>query len=168
MYEVVNDEIGGRRIFAAWCALAGLGAVYDRDIGEHTFTFAVSGYTYADADVWDGFDAFVLWDRDTESLWWPPLGRAVSGPMIDTPMQLLDRELWTQTTWGESRQAWPNARVLAPGQRFVGPKSWTRLSDRDVAGVRSHQADDVDAIAPAWGEHGSSLTTRPGRRKFSP
>ena len=29
---------------------------------------------------------FVLWDRDTESLWWPLAGTAVSGPMIGRPL----------------------------------------------------------------------------------
>lgn len=67
-HEVVNDVVGGRPVFAAYCILADLGAVYDRRLGEHTLTFGVSGYTYAEDEVWDGRDAFVLWDRDTESL----------------------------------------------------------------------------------------------------
>jgi len=62
-HEVVNDVVAGVPIFAAYCILADLGAVYDRRLGDHTLTFALSGYTYADPDVWDGRDAFVLWDR---------------------------------------------------------------------------------------------------------
>jgi len=68
-HEVVNDVVVGKPIFAAYCILADLGAVYDRRLGDKTLTFGVSGYTYADVNVWDGMDAFVLWDRDTESLW---------------------------------------------------------------------------------------------------
>ncbi|MBN4073952.1 DUF3179 domain-containing protein [bacterium AH-315-E10] len=76
-HEVVNDTVGGESIFASYCVLASLASVYNRKINDHEFTFAVSGYTYADMTIWGGMDAFVLWDRDTESLWWPPMGKAV-------------------------------------------------------------------------------------------
>ena len=56
-HEVVNDEVGGTPVFAAYCILADLGAVYDRPQGDHTFTFAVSGYTYADSDTRGGWPA---------------------------------------------------------------------------------------------------------------
>ncbi len=62
-HEVVNDVVGGKPIFAAYCVLADLGAVYDRQLAGHTYTFALSGYTYSDPKVWDGRQAFVLWDR---------------------------------------------------------------------------------------------------------
>ena len=50
-HEVVNDIIDGEPIFAAYCILADLGAVYKRNYNEKTFTFAVSGYTYFDPNV---------------------------------------------------------------------------------------------------------------------
>ena len=52
--ELVNDVVGGRPIVVAYCYLADLGAVYDRRAGGRTLTFALSSYTYADPDVWDG------------------------------------------------------------------------------------------------------------------
>lgn len=64
----------------------------------HVYTFAFSGYTYSDKEIWDGLNAFVLWDCDTESLWLPTIGKGVSGPMIDVPMQLTPAEFWTVTT----------------------------------------------------------------------
>lgn len=128
-HEVVNDVVGGRPIFAAFCVLADLGAVYDRQYAHHTLTFGVSGWTYHDLrrEIWGGMDAFVLWDRETESLWWPPLGRAISGPLVDTPLKLLDDALWKQTTWGEVKREFPSAVVLKPGQDFERPSSWPRL-----------------------------------------
>lgn len=42
-------------IFAAYCILANLGAVYGREIA-FPLTFAVSGYTYSDQDVWPGIE----------------------------------------------------------------------------------------------------------------
>ncbi len=117
-HEVVNDTVGKRPIFAAYCILADLAGVYDREMNGHTYTFAVSGYTYADPRIWDGLNAFVLWDRDTESLWLPTIGKGVSGPMIDVPMRLTPQAWWTDTTWGEFRKLHPNAVVLKNGQRL--------------------------------------------------
>jgi hypothetical protein len=160
-HEVVNDVVGGRPIFAAYCVLANLGAVYDRQMNDHTYTFGVSGYTYADVTVWDGRQAFVLWDRDTESLWWPPLGKAVSGPAIDMPMKVLEHELWAQMNWTQVREKYPDARVLRFGQQMTTPTDWprheiTRRHDtiQDNATDANEKADE-SAIAPRWGENAS-------------
>jgi len=128
-HEVVNDVVAGVPIFAAYCILADLGAVYDRRLGDHTLTFALSGYTYADPKVWDGRDAFVLWDRETESLWWPPIGKAVSGALVDQRLKLLDEAQWSQTTWGQIVAKHPQAMVLQRGQDFERPQQWTRLEE---------------------------------------
>jgi len=151
-HEVVNDEVAGVPIFAAYCILADLGAVYDRRIAGHRLTFALSGYTYADPQVWDGLDAFVLWDRETESLWWPPIGRAVSGPLIDTPLPLLDESAWTQTTWAQARAQDPTPVVLEKGQDFERPSDWPRI---EIADAQTPAPDDASASAPApprWGQ----------------
>jgi len=147
-YEVVNDVVGGKPVFAAYCKLAELGAVYDREFGDQTYTFAVSGYTYADDEVWGGRSAFVLWDRETESLWWPPVGKAVSGPFVDTPLEVLDHEYWAQTTWGEVKAKYPNAEVLCEDQPHKRPDSWPSAQPTDVQKVDI--APDT-AIAPQWG-----------------
>lgn len=149
-HEVVNDVVAGVPIFAAYCILADLGAVYDRRLGDHTLTFALSGYTYADPDVWEGRDAFVLWDRETESLWWPPIGKAVSGPLVDRPLKLLEEAHWSQTTWGEVVQKHPNASVLQRGQDFARPKQWTRIEDLTESVAES---SGPPLIAPRWGEN---------------
>ncbi len=52
-----------------------LSVVYGREVGGRTTTFGTSGYTYD--------NTFVLYDRATESLWYPLDDRgltAVSGP----------------------------------------------------------------------------------------
>ena len=150
-HEVVNDVVAGVPIFAAYCVLADLGAVYDRRFGDQTLTFALSGYTYADAEVWDGRNAFVLWDRETESLWWPPIGKAVSGPLVDRPLRLLDEAHWSQTTWGEVVEQHPHARVLEPGQDFERPDEWPGLDSPPPAPIAD--AADPPAIAPRWGRN---------------
>lgn len=156
-YEAVNDALGDRPILAAYCVLADLGAVYDRRVGDTTYTFGVSGYTYYDAFTWSGRSAFVLWDRETESLWWPPIGKAVSGPSIDVPMRVLDHELWAQTTWGEVKDRYSNALVLTGGAAVENPAAWPRTSPPGVP--RAKRGAPKSAIAPRWGEN-TRLDTR--------
>ena len=127
-HEVVNDVVGGRPIFAAYCVLADLGAIYDRQLDGHIYTFAVSGYTYSEPSVWNGLQAFVLWDRDTESLWLPTIGKGVSGPMIDVPLQLVPKDHWEKTTWGKFKAKYPDAVVLKPDQKMSPPASWERFA----------------------------------------
>ena len=152
-HEAVNDVVGGRPVLAAYCLLADLGAIYDRTVGDITYTFGVSGYTYYDWRTWRGYSAFVLWDRETESLWWPPLGKAVSGPSVDVPMKLLDRDLWAQTTWGEIRDAYPDARVLRPSQNAERTPDWPRKDPPSVE--RLSRPVPKNQIAPRWGRNDS-------------
>lgn len=152
-HEVVNDRIGDVPFFAAYCFLADLGAVYDRRLDDQVLTFAVSGYTYRDKDVFGGFDAFVLWDRDTESLWWPPLGRAVSGSLRGRPLRMLDQALWAQTTWGELREQYPDAhfKILGTEQHHEVPKNWPKLQVDKLSPPPTSQPADAGAIR--WGEN---------------
>ncbi|PHN03640.1 DUF3179 domain-containing (seleno)protein [Flavilitoribacter nigricans] len=145
-HEVVNDVIDGRPVFAAYCILADLGAMYDRTIGGREYTFALSGYTYFDPKVWDGMDGFVMWDRETESLWWPLIGEAVSGKMKGTEMIVLDEALWKQTTWGDVLENHPDARVLRSGQNFARPLSWHRRYDETIETKNTGKS-----VAPEWG-----------------
>jgi len=147
-HEVVNDVLDGKPIMAAYCILADLGAIYDRTIGGKEFTFALSGYTYYDPEVWEGKDGFVMWDRETESLWWPLIGKAVSGKMQGTKMKVLDEKLWKQTTWKDIKENYSYARVLESGQDFERPVSWSRKYEEVEA-----EDSDTKAIAPKWGEN---------------
>lgn len=152
VHEAINDEIAGQPILATYCVLADLGAIYDRRVGEHTLTFGLSGYTCSDPSVWDGRSAFILWNRETESLWWPPLGKALSGDLIDVPLATIDEQHWSQTTWGEIRAAWPNAMVLQRGQTMTPPQNWPQL---DGEALRQSLTTGSARIAPRWGENSS-------------
>ncbi len=128
-HEVVNDVLNGKPIMAVYCILADLGAIYERKYGDKELTFALSGYTYYDDEVWDGLDGFVLWDRETESLWWPLIDKAVSGPLKGVQFLEMDKANWKDTTWGVLKKSYPNAKVLKSGQDFERPKSWKRYND---------------------------------------
>ena len=133
-HEIVNDTIDGHPIMAAYCILADLGAVYDRAYGDTILTFGVSGYTYFDRKVWDGLDGFLIWDRDTESLWWPLVDRAVSGPLKGTALQKFNESQWEDTTWAEIKKRFPKAKVLRSDQDLERPASWPEL--KDVSSLR--------------------------------
>lgn len=128
-HEVVNDVIGGEPIFAAYCILADLGAIYKRTYADKVFTFAVSGYTYFDPKVWEGLDGFILWDRETESLWWPLIDRAVSGPLKGVGLRKLDQVYWKDTQWKDVKENFSNAKVLITNQDFERPDSWRKYDD---------------------------------------
>ncbi len=128
-HEVVNDVLNGEPIMAVYCILADLGAIYDRTYGDKELTFALSGYTYYDDDVWDGLDGFVLWDRETESLWWPLIDRAVSGKLKGVELLEKDKSNWEDTTWKQIKTNYPNAKILISGQNFERPKTWPKLDD---------------------------------------
>jgi len=149
-HGMVNDVVGGRPILAAYCYLAELGAVYDRTSGGRTFTFGCSGYTYFDPRYWQGKDAFVLWDRETESLWWPATGNAVSGAMLGKPMRLLEKDLWSQTTWGALKSLYPKAVALTPGQTMEAPAGWPRFDPAALKELKE-PAIPSDSIPPRWG-----------------
>ncbi|WP_460219494.1 DUF3179 domain-containing (seleno)protein [Psychroserpens sp. MEBiC05023] len=128
-HEIVNDVLDGQPIMAAYCILADLGAIYERNYGDKELTFALSGYTYYDKDVWNGLDGFVFWDRETESLWWPLIGKAVSGPLKNVKLIEMNKNKWSDTTWKNIRDNYPSAKVLKSGQDFERPTEWKKIED---------------------------------------
>lgn len=66
--EVVNDRIDNRPIASCFCFLANLAAVYSRRIDGHTLTLSASGWVYN--------ETFILYDYETNSLWYPLQGQA--------------------------------------------------------------------------------------------
>jgi len=149
-HEVVNDKISNKPIMAVYCILADLGAIYERNMYGHTFTFALSGYTYWDEKVWDGMDGFVMWDRETESLWWPLIGEAVSGKMKGAKMKVMDESNWKQTTWKDITKNYKNAQILKPNQIYLPPppNSWQTIFNINIEDVEASPS-----VAPRWGQN---------------
>jgi hypothetical protein len=128
-HEVVNDVLNGQPIMAVYCILADLGAIYERNYGDKKLTFALSGYTYYDENVWNGLDGFVLWDRETESLWWPLIGKAISGPLKDVRLLEMDKTKWKYVKWKYIKDNYPDALILKSGQDFERPTEWKKIEN---------------------------------------
>ncbi|MEQ9414331.1 MAG: DUF3179 domain-containing (seleno)protein [Cyclobacteriaceae bacterium] len=151
-HEVVNDVVNGEPVAAAYCILADLGAMYSRKVGDTVLTFALSGFTYYDPQVWNGMDGFVWWDRETESTWWPLISKGVSGPLKDVPLKVFEEKSWKQTTWGNIVGKHKNLKVLKPGQTMEVPNTWPKFDAQLANAIREMEAEE--AIAPPhWGEN---------------
>lgn len=120
-YESVNDVVEGNPILVVYCHLANLVSVYDRNYCGTTLTFAVSGYTYLDTAIKDEAQSFILWDRNTESLWWPITDVGVSGNFKGYTMNKYNINKWEILNMVEIAQRYPNAQVLVAGQRVNPP-----------------------------------------------
>lgn len=90
-------------VLVSYCPLSGSGVVVDRRVAGEVRTFAVSGLLWQSTQV--------LYDLESESLWSPLFGTAISGPLRGTA---LERHPATVTTWGEWRREHPETTVLLP------------------------------------------------------
>ena len=75
-----------------------------------------------------------FWDRETESLWWPLIDRAVSGLMKEKGFYLEKHEesLWEdRIKWSKIKNLYPDAEILKEGQRMEIPTNWERYTAED-------------------------------------
>ncbi len=123
---IINDSVDGNPVLIMYSILSDRPAVYSRNYCDKVFTFAVSGYTYWDYDIQDATNEFLLWDRESESLWWPLIGEAVSGLMKGTTMDYYDEARWHITTWADVLENYPGGLLLADDQTMEPPTNWPR------------------------------------------
>jgi hypothetical protein len=72
-HQVVNDELGGEPVALTFDPLTAVPKGWRRTVDGKVLQFGVSGL------LWEG--QFLLYDRETESLWAQYEGRAVAGPL---------------------------------------------------------------------------------------
>jgi hypothetical protein len=101
-HQVVNDELGGVPVALTYDPLTGVPRAHRRTVDGKVLSFGVSGLIY-DAQ-------FLLYDRETESLWAQYEGRAISGPMAGRVLEALPVR---QEPMGAWLQRHPATRVLA-------------------------------------------------------
>ncbi|MEA1785171.1 DUF3179 domain-containing protein [Arenibacter sp. GZD96] len=106
-HEIVNDRFEDKPVVVTYCPLCGSGMAFDGIVGDKTLTFGVSGLLY-NSDV-------LLYDRETESLWSQLESKAVSGPMLGSPLHFLNT---ANTTWKNWKKQHPETLVLSDQTGF--------------------------------------------------
>lgn len=76
--------------------------MYDRRVGQQTFSFGVSGKLYR--------NALVMYDHQTDSLWSQIWGEAILGKLKGTRLRAIPS---FQTTWGTWKRLHAETRVLS-------------------------------------------------------
>lgn len=99
-HEIVNDELGGRRIAVTYCPLCGTGMVFSARAGGMDRRFGVSGLLY-NSDV-------LLYDKETRSLWSQIMRKAVAGHSKGVGLEQLPAQ---NTTWKAWIKAHPKTLV---------------------------------------------------------
>jgi hypothetical protein len=106
-HEIVNDEIGDKKVSVTFCPLCGSAVVFDRELDKGLTTLGVSGFLIE--------SNMVMYDRDTESLWQQSTGESIAGDYLGTE---LEHEKFQLLTIGEVKNKYPNAIVLSDDTGF--------------------------------------------------
>ena len=109
IHEMVNDELGGRRIGMPYCTLCGSAQVYFTDDvpdGVEMPVLRTSGLLSRSNKV--------MFDLVTKSVFDTFTGRAVSGPLYRLGLVLPQATVVT-TTWGDWKAAHPGTTIVAQG-----------------------------------------------------
>jgi hypothetical protein len=100
-HQVVNDRVGDVPVVLSYDPLTGAPLAYRRKLGDHTLSFGVSGLIYN--------CNFLLYDRETESLWSQMSGEAISGSHAGTRLERIPVRQETFARWLKRQ---PETRVL--------------------------------------------------------
>jgi hypothetical protein len=101
-HQIVNDEINGVPVVVTYDPLAAVPRAFRREVEGRTLSFGVSGLVYN--------SNFLLYDRETESLWLQFTGEAIAGPMAGKKLERIPIRQELMGTWLVRH---PLSRVLA-------------------------------------------------------
>lgn len=102
-HQIVNDAVGGVPIAVTYDPLTGVPRAFKRTVDGRELHFGVSGLLYN--------SGFLLFDRETESLWSQFQGRAISGPLAG---KVLERVPVRREEFGSWLKSEPKTRILIP------------------------------------------------------
>ena len=101
-HEIANDVVGGVPVVVTFCPLCNSALVFDRRVGEETFTFGVSGLL-RNSDL-------IMYDRTTETLWQQFTGEGIVGDLAGEQLDFVPSAL---VSFAEFRAAYPQGVVLS-------------------------------------------------------
>lgn len=130
-HETINETVNGEPVMIVYCELARLAAVYERTYCGKVLTFAPSGFTYFDDDYWDGVQGILMWDRESESLWWPLNDKCLSGALQGVDIEQASIQLWEYQSWGQVKKLYPDAVSLSHSQEIEIPDNLPTYSFED-------------------------------------
>jgi hypothetical protein len=90
-HQIANDVVGGVPLAVTWDPLTGAPIAFERTVDGRVLTFGVSGLLYN--------SGFLMYDRETESLWSQFLGKAVSGPFAGKTLTRVRIRQEDLTSW---------------------------------------------------------------------
>ena len=128
VHELVNDEIGGRRVGIPYCTLCASAQAYYTDrppAGFETLELRTSGLLSRSNKVMFDLHTFSAFDTFT--------GRAVSGPLREAGVVLEQISVVT-SSWGEWKAEHPNTTIVAEDGGSGRPYSDDPLRGRDDNG----------------------------------
>jgi hypothetical protein len=100
-HQIVNDAFGSRPVVVTYDPLSGTPVVFDARADGRALRFGVSGLIHE--------SNFLLYDRETESLWSQLLGRAITGPLKGVGLRRIRSRQESYAVW---RRRHPETRVL--------------------------------------------------------
>jgi len=105
-HEMFNETIGGVPVALAYCTLCGAGILFETLVEgrDKPLVFGSSGFLYRSNKL--------MFDRETDSLWNQFTGEAVTGPLVNSGIQLKLRPV-TITTWQRWKKSNPDTKVLS-------------------------------------------------------
>ncbi|MEJ6395024.1 DUF3179 domain-containing protein [Gymnodinialimonas sp. 2305UL16-5] len=111
-HEMFNEVIGGVPVALAYCTLCGAGILFETQLPsrEDPLVFGSSGFLYRSNKL--------MFDRQTDSLWNQFTGQPVSGPLVDSGIELAQRPV-VITEWSRWRADNPDTRVLSVNTGFA-------------------------------------------------
>lgn len=90
-HQIVNATLGERPVAITYDPLTGVSRAWERRVGDRTLEFGVSGLVHN--------GSFLMYDRQTESLWVHFTGQAIAGPLAGRRLEPLRIRLEPLVVW---------------------------------------------------------------------
>jgi hypothetical protein len=100
-HQIVNDVLGGVPVAVTFGPLSAVPLAFHRKVDGRALSFGVSGLLY-NAN-------FLMYDRETESLWSQFEGRAIAGPLAGKSLRRIRVRQETTATW---LSRFPGSKIL--------------------------------------------------------